>query len=205
MIFLLSKPCARGFLELSRRVSVYTVCASAAVYLVVFAQNFEGLNLRDARHYQLNVEKGVSVYLNEQEFQTLTQLYTTLKESTRPDEFVLCFPYCPGINFIADRPTFQKFLYVDNGILAAWPNWFDDIKNQIASKKPKAIVVHDWPVNGTDFSRFKNWANPVYRYVTERYELKLRVNGFEVFVLKDHSTGSVPVADIWHVLSGAPT
>ena len=29
----------------------------------------------------------------------------------------LCFPYCPGVNFITDRPTFLYFLYVDDAIL----------------------------------------------------------------------------------------
>jgi hypothetical protein len=117
-----------------------------------------------------------------------------LTEATAPGEFVLCFPYCPGVNFIANRPTFQKFLYVDDAILRDWPSWFDDTNAQIASKRPKAIVIHDWPVNGTDFSRFRNWAKPVYEYVAEHYELRFKVNSFEVFVLKEQGVGAGPLA-----------
>jgi hypothetical protein len=179
-----------------RRVPVYAVGGFAAVYLFVFAAHFEGLNLRRDRDYQLRLEKGVNLYLNEWEFQTIGQLYSTLKGSTKPGEFVLCFPYCPGINFIADRPTFQKFLYVDNSILTIWPTWIEDMKAEIDAKKPTAIVIHDWAVNDTDFSRFRNWASPLYTHVTELYDRKLEVNGFEVFVLKEPPSRTPPLDKI---------
>jgi hypothetical protein len=184
-LFLLWNARAARVARLHRRVPLYAFGAFAAVYLFVFAAHFDGLNLRRDRDYQLRLEKGVNLYLNEWEFQTIGQLYSALKGSTKPGEFVLCFPYCPGINFIADRPTFQKFLYVDNGILAIWPTWIEDMKAEIDAKEPTAIVIHDWAVNDTDFSRFRNWASPLYAHVSERYERKLEVNGFELFVLKE--------------------
>jgi hypothetical protein len=130
------------------------------------------------------LEKGIDVYLNPPEFQLISQLNSTIRAASGPEEFVLCFPYCPGINFITNRPTFQKYLYVDDSFLILHPGWLEEIKSEIVMKRPQVIVINDWAINNTEISRFRNWAKPVYDYVNQMYERKLDISEFEVFVLR---------------------
>lgn len=46
-----------------------------------------------------------------------------------------------GINFVADRPTFQKSLYIDDAVLISRPNWLADLRDEISTKKPKVIMI----------------------------------------------------------------
>jgi hypothetical protein len=155
------------------------------LYLFEFVKNYrDGPYLRRGSTSHLVMEKGIDLYVNPRLFQLISQLNTTIRESSRPDDYVLCFPYCPGINFISDRPTFQKHLYIDNSFLILYPEWLEEMRNAILTKKPRVIIVSDWAVNTSENSRFRNWAKPIYDYVTKMYERKLDIQGFEVFVLR---------------------
>jgi hypothetical protein len=167
------------------RLLFYVTLSLSLLYLVEFAKNQrDGLYLRRGNHDHLVMAKGIDLYVNPKQFQLISQLNAAITESSRPDDFVLCFPYCPGINFIADRPTFQKYLYVDNSFLIMYPDWLEDMRSAIATKKPRVIVISDWAVNTSEHSRFRNWAKPIYDDITRMYEQRLALQGYEVFVLK---------------------
>jgi hypothetical protein len=83
-----------------------------------------------------------------------------IRNESGPNDYVLCLPYCPGINFVAGRRTFQRVLYVDNSILNSQPDWLAGMRDEIAEKKPKVIVIWNWAINGTWNSRFSVWAAP---------------------------------------------
>ena len=130
------------------------------------------------------MEKGIDVRLTKEEYDGITRLVTLIKENSKPGEFVLCFPYRPGINFIADRPTFQNSLYVDDAILNTDPMWLEKMRHDISVRKPKVIVIDDWAINNTEISRFHNWARSLYVEITQTYRLQDTIMGFEVFVLR---------------------
>ena len=169
--------------------AVHVVCI---VYLVGYAIRYpEGLAFRSERPNRLQIEDRLDVYLTNWEYKVLNGLNTVIRKESGPQDYLLCFPYCPGVNFVTGRRTFQKFLYVDDSFLKIRPGWLPDMQSEIAAKKPKVIVIWNWDVNKTEISRFSNWAAPLYRQVGETYELKARIVGrdnnpswYEVYVLK---------------------
>jgi hypothetical protein len=124
----------------------------------------------------------LDAFVNSYEYRVLTWLDTSVRSSTAPSDYVLCFPYCPGINFITGRPTFQRRPYVDDEILRAQPSWIREMREQIETRPPKVIIVWNWAINGTEISRFRNWARPLYRYIASTYKLRGESMGFEVYV-----------------------
>ena len=116
---------------------------------------------------------------------------TIIRKVSAPDDYVLCFPYCPGIIFVTGRPTFQKFLYVDDSTPLSRPNWLAEIREEIAAKRPRVIVIWNWDINRTAISRFSVWAAPLYRFIGETYELRAKIarndkdqSWYELYVLK---------------------
>ena len=130
------------------------------------------------------MEKGIDVRLSADEYNVIKRVVGLVKENSKPDEFVLCFPYCPGINFLADRPTFQKSFYIDDAVLNNDPLWLEQMRQDIATRKPKVIVINDWNINGTEISRFRNWARPLYNAIKLTYRLQDTYMGYEIFLLR---------------------
>ena len=85
---------------------------------------------------------------------------------------------------MADRPTFQKNLYVDDSVLIMKPHWLMKMQKEIEQKKPKMILISDWAINETEISRFKNWAKPLYTYIENHYTDNGEIMGFKIFVLE---------------------
>ena len=164
------------------RPAFYFACLLSTIFLIAFASVCEdGLIIRKNRDFRLQMEKGIDVRLTGYEYSGIKRIVALVKENSKPDDFVLCFPYCPGINFIADRPTFQHSLYADDGFLISEPWWLDKMRLDIAIRKPKVILINDWAINGTEISRFRNWAKPLYDEITRTYRLQDRIMGYEIF------------------------
>lgn len=162
------------------------------VYLVAYATHYpEGIDFRWNRPNRLQIEDRLDLYFTDWEYKVLDRLNTTIRKESGPNDYVLCFPYCPGINFVTDRPTFQKFLYVDDSFLISRPNWLAEMREEISAKKPKVIVIWNWDINQTRISRFSIWAAPLYRFIGNAYELRSKIaqndkdeSWYEVYVLK---------------------
>jgi hypothetical protein len=176
----------------ARRWGSYIFGVLCIVYLVAYAAHYsDGIYFRRDRPNRLQIEDRLDVYVNRYEYKVLDGLNTMIRKASGPDDYVLCFPYCPGINFVTGRPTFQKFLYVDDSFLISRPNWLAEMREEIAAKKPKVIVIWNWDINRTRISRFSVWAAPLYRFIGDTYELRARIaqndkdqSWYEVYVLK---------------------
>ena len=108
------------------RISISLAVAIAIVgisYLALTLPNPYGgtLVLRMNRHTAFRGANGVDVILNREEYEEANTLFSaTVLNSTKKD-YVACYPYLPGVNFITARPTFQTNLYVDNTVRT--PSW----------------------------------------------------------------------------------
>jgi hypothetical protein len=122
---------------------------------------------RKGRNKLFQAENGVSVYVTREEFDGLTAIAKTIREHSKPGEFVVCYPYAPGVNFMTNRPTYEHWLYVDNG---AHPvTWETDTIAGFREKKPAAIVISDWNINRSEASLFSHWAAKVKGYIDAHY------------------------------------
>lgn len=160
-----------------------TLCLA---YGVVYAMSYrtEGLGLRRGAVYRLHVPPRLDAYVPAYPYELLNWLNTTVRQYSKPEDYVLCFPYCPGVNYITERRTFQKFLYVDDSFPHSHPEWMATMRKQIMDRKPRVIIVWNWAINGTRVSQFQNWAEPLYQFIADSYERKAFRFGYEIFVSK---------------------
>jgi hypothetical protein len=168
------------------RISISFAVAIAIVglcYLSLTLPNPYGGTLfqRVNRHTEFRGANGVDVILSRKEYEEVNTLFSaTVLNSTKKD-YVVCYPYLPGVNFITARPTFQNTLYVDNAVQG--PGWEQAEIAQIKQHRPAVIIIDNWKINGTEESRFSNWAALMTKFIESRYRLVATVDNKKVFAL----------------------
>ncbi len=186
---LVALTCAGWLLWSSRgkdHVSISVVIAIAIVGLSYLSLTFPNpyggtLFQRVNRHTEFRGANGVDVILSRKEYDEVNTLFSaTVLNSTKKD-YVVCYPYLPGVNFITARPTFQNNLYIDNAVQS--PGWQEVEIAKIQRYRPAVIVIDDWKINGTEESRFSNWAASMTKFIESRYRLVATTNNKRIFAL----------------------
>ncbi len=151
-----------------------------AYVCLAFVSPYGGTILvRINRTMEFRGANGVDVFLNRTEFDEVDSLFkATVLNSSRKD-YVACYPYLPGVNFIAARPTFQRSLYVDDVVHP--PDWQQMEIARIEKYRPAVIIIDDWKINGTEDSRFSHWASQLTKFVESRYRTVAVISGKTVF------------------------
>ena len=129
---------------------------------------------------------GVDVAVSPKRKRLFAAASQIIHENTKPGDVMLCLPYCPGFNVMTQRRTFLRRLYVDDAMLKLEPRWQERTIARIQDERVPLIIIQDWAVNGTQISRFKNWATNVMDYITANYELVDRVGTFRFYVRQSH-------------------
>ena len=134
---------------------------------------------------------GVNVMVRDQDAAWLAKLRDAILRYSYPGEYVMCLPYSPTINFMTDRPSPMRNLYVDNTV---GEMEFRTYFLKLVSETPPAVVVVDQrKINGTEISRFRNWAPQTYEWLWKNYVFVGRYSRNEVFVRPGKpSDGMVP-------------
>ena len=128
---------------------------------------------------------GVDVVVNPGEKKLFAAAIRITEENTKPNDFVLCLPYCPGFNVMTQRKTFMRRLYVDDSVLILDPGWQPRMIARSEAEQVPLIIIQDWAVNKTEISRFKNWATEVMIYLNADFELVESFGGFHFYVRRD--------------------
>lgn len=113
-------------------------------------------------------ENGVRILVGKREKQGLDELLATIQKHSQPGEFVVAYPYHPAVNLLANRPTYERDVYVDN--VTAGSGWSGKAIQRIKERRPALIVLSDWDVNGTDESRFSVWAAEAREWIAANYQ-----------------------------------
>ena len=168
------------------RISIPFAVAIAIVgisYLALTLSNPYGgtLFLRMGRHTAFRGANGVDVILNRGEYEEANTLFAAAVLNSTKKDYVVCYPYLPGVNFITARPTFQINLYVDNMVRP--PSWEQMEIAKIQQHRPAVIVIDDRTLNGTEESRFSLWATQMTKFIESHYRLVAAVNSKKVFAL----------------------
>ena len=160
-----------------------TIVLVAVCYLLLTLPNQYGgtLAIRLDRHTNFRGANGADVFLTKDEYEEVNTLFSaTVWNSTKKD-YVACYPYLPGVNFITARPTFQSLLYIDN--VTQSPDWQQVEIDKIKKFRPAVIVIDDWTINGTEESRFSHWAAQMTKFIEGHYRLVAAINNKKVFAL----------------------
>ena len=130
----------------------------------------------------LEARNGVRVYLTPRRHSGLSRLREVIERYSGPGDSVFCFPYAPGLNLMTDRPTGLRVQFASD---LSNPSWQDETIEKMRELTPAAVIISDWAVNGTEISRFPNWATRVMAYVDEEYRPLDEVLSHTVYVRRD--------------------
>lgn len=135
------------------------------------------------RNKELKAENGVNVWLREKDRDELQQLCDLIRTRTKPEDYVVCYPYAPTINFMTNRRSFEYNLYVDNAYDTS--RFFEDTVEEVGRFKPAAILIDNRAINQTEDSRFSNWAAETYQWIRENYKYAGTFYRQEVYLRPD--------------------
>ena len=112
-------------------------------------------------------DNGVLAYLPKEQKPDYDGLYQAVIHNSAANDWVVCYPYAPTINFMTNRRSYLYNLYIDN---ATRTSAFDaEAIAAIQQKKPAVIVINDDPINATESSRFSVWAATTLDYIKSHY------------------------------------
>jgi hypothetical protein len=144
------------------------------------SQSTGGIAISEGRTREFVGENGVHVKLKLNEWEETSAVYQTILHHSQPGDYLICFPYNPEINFMTNRRSYRYNLYCDD--VTKSNNFDQDSIREIETFHPAVIVVTNWPINGTEYSRFSNWAATTYRYIESHYLLDYHEGIIQVFI-----------------------
>lgn len=134
---------------------------------------------------------GISMRVRPADFGDWRNLRDALLRHSEPGDWLVTYPYVPVLNILAERPSYQRKLYVDNATESA--NFPAVAIAEFDEKRPAIVVINNRDINKTEFSRFKNWAAPFYDHIEANYVLQgTYLKEIEVFVRPDRIPGNSP-------------
>jgi len=123
---------------------------------------------------------GVRVRVTPERAVALAGLQEAIVRNSRPEDWVVCLPYSPTINFMTDRPSYLWDLYTDNTMAGSD---FDKARiAEIEKYDPAVVVIDHRAINSSEASRFPNWAPGLYSHLQETFDRVGEYAGNEVFV-----------------------
>lgn len=169
-----------------QRIFAGTVALFLAGHFLVFAvfalqhPSAGTIAARNGRKARFQGENGVRVHTSKKEAAILQGVYDIVMKSTKPGDYVICFPYMPGYNVMTNRPTYLHNVYVDNATRGE--HWSEKTINDFEEKHPGVVIIDNRDINGTEGSRFSHWAAPVYAYLKKHYKAAGKFETVEVFL-----------------------
>jgi len=173
---------SKFFLKILLFLFLVTGIATLSLYFIngCQSQSTGGIAISEGRTKEFIGENGVHVKLKPHEREETSAIYQSVLHHSKLGEYVVCFPYNPEINFMTNRPSYRYDLYCDD---VTAPRNFDEVAiREIETFHPAVIVITNWPINGTEHSRFSNWAAPTYAYIKSHYVLDYSKGIIQVFI-----------------------
>ena len=142
------------------------------------------IRLARGRTAMFHAPGGIDFRVKPAELRDWEGLRDALLRHSQPGDFLITYPYVPLLNIMAQRPSYQFKLYVDNATESA--NFSAHAIADFEKNKPALVVINNRDINKTEISRFKNWAAPFYQHIANEYVLEGTYFGrIEVFVRPD--------------------
>ena len=172
--------------------SLTAMMSAAIAFNALFGREGSG-SIRSARGKSALFEApgGISMRVRPVDLGDWQNLRDALLRHSESSDWLVTYPYVPVLNIMAERPSYQRKLYVDNATES--PNFPFLAISEFDEKRPAVVVINNRDINKTEFSRFKNWAAPFYRHIAANYVLVgTYLKEIEVFVRPDRILGSSP-------------
>jgi hypothetical protein len=142
------------------------------------------IRLARGRTAMFHAPGGIDFRVKPAELRDWEGLRDALLRHSMPGDYLITYPYVPLLNIMAQRPSYQSKLYVDNATESS--NFSKNAIADFEKNKPALVVINNRDINKTEISRFKNWAAPFYQHIANEYVLEGTYFGrIEVFVRPD--------------------
>ena len=126
---------------------------------------------------------GIDVTVSAAEKVQLEIVRSVILQNSDPEDRVICVPYCPGFAFMSERQMLFKNFYVDDSMPVLDPNWIPGAIKLTKDVRPPVVIVMDWAINGTEKSRFKNWASDYITVLKKLSRDTIEHPGFTIYLL----------------------
>ena len=147
------------------------------------------IRLARGRTAMFHAPGGIDFRVKPAELRDWEGLRDALLRHSMPGDYLITFPYVPILNIMAQRPSYQFKLYVDNATESE--NFSKNAIADFEKNKPALVVINNRDINKTEISRFKKWAAPFYQHIANKYVLAGTYFGrIEVFVRPDRWTST---------------
>jgi hypothetical protein len=110
---------------------------------------------------------GVRVKLPPDSAADMEGLRDAILKNSGSDDYVVCYPYSPTINFLTDRRSYEYNLYVDNA--TAGIDFQNGAIQRLETFRPAVVVIDNRAINNTAESRFMNWAGVFMDHLKANY------------------------------------
>jgi len=114
-------------------------------------------------------DNGVRVKVTAKEAVALEGLRDAMRAHSGPDDHVVCYPYAPTVNFMTARRSYEHNLYIDDA--TAGTDFEHGAIERAQRMRPAVFVIDNRPINGSEPSRFANWAHTFMDYLHANYRL----------------------------------
>lgn len=84
---------------------------------------------------------------------------------------------------MSERRMLLPEFYADDSFLTRNPDWLPRAIRTTREARPPVVIVKDWAINGTEISRFKNWAAPYMSMLEEVAARKIELPGTTVYLV----------------------
>lgn len=126
---------------------------------------------------------GVAVRVSPGERPLLDGVRAAVEVHSNPGDRIVCVPFCPGIAFMTGRRMLLRDWYVDDSLLVTDPGWIERAIAVTREARPPVVIVVDWAINGTDISRFANWARPYVAMLEATATGRVELPGITVYLM----------------------
>lgn len=126
---------------------------------------------------------GTATLLAPGEYALLEGLRRAVEEHSQPGDRIVCVPFCPGVAFMTGRRMLLRDWYVDDSLLITDPGWIDRAIAQTRNVRPPVVIVGNAGINGTEISRFRNWARPYVEMLEATATGKLELPETTVYLM----------------------
>ena len=166
-------------------VAVMILDAAIYVWTGLPSPSTGAIGVAFGEHERFRAENGVDVLLDPAQKAQMETIRDAVLAHSAPGDAIVCVPYCPGMAFMTARRMLFTYFYVDDTFLILRRDWLPSAIAQTKATPPAVVIVQDWAVNGTEWSKFANWAAPYMDVVNTMAQERLAAPGVTIYVMSD--------------------
>ncbi|CAO3439737.1 hypothetical protein [Azospirillum doebereinerae] len=150
------------------------------------------IQVAQGRDQPFVARNGVDVLVTAEEAAHLGQLRDLVEANSNLGDRIVCLPFCPGVAFMTGRRMLLPEYYADDLFLLIDPGWTARIIERTQNERPPVVIVFDWALNGTEISRFSNWARPYIDVLDQLARERVPLGGGTAYLLRKHDHAFKP-------------